>query len=100
MGPNYTTGSKTNLNIKSIQWVVLMMGGKVDQVPDIPCGNTWGLVGIDQFLIKQGTISTSEDAYNIRVMKYSVSPVEPKSAADLLKLVEGLKRWSKSDQIF
>ena len=82
-----------------------MMGGKVDKVPNIPCGNTWGLVGIDQFLIKQGTISTSEVAHNIRVMKYSVSPVvrvavEPKSAADLLKLVEGLKRLSKSDQIF
>ena len=104
MGPNYTPGSKTDLNIKSIQRVVLMMGGKVEQVPDIPCGNTWGLVGIDQFLVKQGTISTSEVAHNIRVMKYSVSPVvrvavEPKSAADLPKLVEGLKRLSKSDPL-
>jgi len=104
MGPNYTPGSKTDLNVKSIQRVVLMMGGKVEQVPDIPCGNTCGLVGIDQFLVKQGTISTSESAHNIRVMKYSVSPVvrvavEAKSAADLPKLVEGLKRLSKSDPL-
>ena len=81
-----------------------MMGSKVEQVPDISCGNTWGLVGIDQFLVKQGTISTSEVAHNIRVMKYSVSPVvrvavEPKSAADLPKLVEGLKRLSKLDPL-
>jgi elongation factor 2 len=29
-----------------------MMGGKVEAVPDVPCGNTCGLVGIDQFLLK------------------------------------------------
>lgn len=104
MGPNYTPGSKNDLSIKSIQRTVLMMGGKVEQVPDVPCGNTVGLVGIDQFLVKQGTLSTSEVAHNIRVMKYSVSPVvrvavEAKSAADLPKLVEGLKRLSKSDPL-
>merc|ERR1712144_176395 len=41
---------------------------------------------------------------NIRVMKYSVSPVvqvsvAPKNPSDLPKLVEGLKRLSKSDPI-
>lgn len=104
MGPNYTPGSKTDLNIKNIQRTVIMMGGKVEQVPDVPCGNTVGLVGIDQYLMKQGTLSTSEVAHNIRVMKYSVSPVvrvavEAKNASDLPKLVEGLKRLSKSDPL-
>lgn len=104
MGPNYKPGSKDDLNIKSIQRTVLMMGGKVEQVPDVPCGNTVGLVGIDQYLMKQGTLSTSEKAHNIKVMKYSVSPVvrvavEPTNASDLPKLVEGLKRLSKSDPL-
>lgn len=104
MGPNYKPGGKTDLNIKNIQRTVLMMGGKVEQVPDVPCGNTVGLVGVDQFLLKQGTISTCETAHNIRVMKYSVSPVvrvavEPKNASDLPKLVEGLKKLSKSDPL-
>jgi elongation factor 2 len=81
-----------------------MMGGKVEAVPEIPCGNTCGLVGVDQYLMKQGTISDHEDAHNIRVMKYSVSPVvrvavEPKNASDLPKLVEGLKKLSKSDPL-
>merc|ERR1719345_728463 len=79
-----------------------MMAGKVEAVPDVPCGNTVGLVGVDQFILKQGTITTAEDAHNIRVMKYSVSPVvrvavDVKNAADLPKLVEGMKRLSKSD---
>ena len=104
MGPNYVPGGKNDLNIKSIQRTVIMMGGKVESVPNVPCGNTVGLVGIDQYLMKQGTIATDEGAHNIRVMKYSVSPVvrvavEVKNASDLPKLVEGLKKLSKSDPL-
>ncbi len=80
------------------------MAGKVEAVPDVPCGNTVGLIGVDQYLLKQGTITSEEDAHNIRVMKYSVSPVvrvavDVKNAADLPKLVEGLKKLSKSDPL-
>ena len=102
MGPNYVPGKKTDLFIKNIQRTVLMMGRYVEPIEDIPCGNTVGLVGVDSYLLKSGTISDSEVAHNIRVMKFSVSPVvrvavEPKHPSDLPKLVEGLKRLSKSD---
>jgi len=104
MGPNYKPGSKNDLNIKNIQRTVIMMAGKVEAVPDVPCGNTVGLVGVDQYILKQGTIATAEDAHNIRVMKFSVSPVvrvavDVKNASDLPKLVEGLKKLSKSDPL-
>jgi elongation factor 2 len=103
-GPNYTPGSKNDLHIKSIQRTVIMMGGKVEAVPDVPCGNTVALVGVDQFLIKQGTIASDDNAHNIKVMKYSVSPVvrvavDVKNASDLPKLVDGLKKLSKSDPL-
>jgi len=102
MGPNYVPGKKTDLFVKPIQRTVLMMGRYVEAVEDVPAGNTVGLVGVDQYLLKSGTITTSEAAHNIRVMKFSVSPVvrvavECKSPSDLPKLVEGLKRLSKSD---
>jgi len=85
MGPNYKPGKKDDLAEKSIQRTVLMMGRTVEYIPDIPCGNTVGLVGVDQYLLKTGTISDHEDAHNIRVLKFSVSPVvrigvEPKNA--------------------
>merc|ERR1711990_919542 len=104
LGPNYKPGSKQDLNVKNVQRTVIMMGGKVEAVPDVPCGNNVALVGVDQFLIKQGTITTAEDAHNIRVMKYSVSPVvrvavDVKNAQDLPKLVEGLKKLAKSDPL-
>jgi len=102
MGPNYVPGSKTDLYEKSIQRTILMMGRYVESIEDVPCGNICGLVGVDQFLVKTGTISTHKDAHNMRVMKFSVSPVvrvavECKNPADLPKLVEGLKRLAKSD---
>merc|ERR1711907_901272 len=104
MGPNYLPGKKDDLFQKSIQRTLIMMGGRTEAVDDIPCGNTVGIVGIDQYILKTGTITDLEDAHNIKVMKYSVSPVvqvsvAPKNPSDLPKLVEGLKRLSKSDPI-
>ncbi|KAK7958163.1 elongation factor 2 [Apiospora saccharicola] len=101
-GPNYVPGKKEDLFVKAIQRTVLMMGGKVDPIDDMPAGNIVGLVGIDQFLLKSGTLTTNESAHNMKVMKFSVSPVvqrsvQVKNAQDLPKLVEGLKRLSKSD---
>lgn len=103
-GPHYVPGTKEDLNIKSIQRTVLMMGRTVEKVQDVPCGNTVALVGVDQYLLKSGTITTFEDAHNIADMKYSVSPVvrvavSPKDQKELPKLVEGLKKLSKSDPL-
>ena len=101
-GPNYEPGKKDDLFVKPVQRTVLMMGRGVEAIEDCPAGNIIGLVGVDQFLVKSGTITTSEKAHNLKVMKFSVSPVvqvavEARNANDLPKLVEGLKRLSKSD---
>jgi len=103
-GPFYKPGGKEDLNIKSIQRTVLMMGRTVEQIADVPCGNTVALVGVDAYILKSGTITDIEDAHNITPMKYSVSPVvkvavKPKDGKDLPKLVEGLKKLSKSDPL-
>jgi elongation factor 2 len=102
MGPNYIPGKKTELWVKNIQRTVIMMGSRAEAVPDIPAGNTCALVGVDTYLLKSGTISTSETAHNLKQMKFSVSPVvrvavQCKNQSDLPKLVEGLKRLAKSD---
>jgi len=102
MGPNYVPGKKDDLCEKNIQRTILMMGRYTESIEDVPCGNICGLVGVDQFLVKTGTISTHKEAHNLRVMKFSVSPVvrvavECKNPSELPKLVEGLKRLAKSD---
>merc|ERR1711939_983126 len=102
MGPNFVPGKKEDLYNKSIQRTILMMGRYTEPIEDVPCGNICGLVGVDQFLVKTGTITTFEAAHNMKQMKFSVSPVvrvavEPKDPQHLPKLVEGLKRLAKSD---
>merc|ERR1719225_134510 len=102
MGPNFIPGKKEDLYEKSIQRTILMMGGRVEAIEDVPAGNICGLVGVDQFLVKTGTLTTFKDAHNMKQMKFSVSPVvrvavQCKNPADLPKLVEGLKRLAKSD---
>merc|ERR1719269_276223 len=103
-GPHYKPGSKEDLNVKSIQRTILMMGKYTEQIADVPCGNTVALVGVDQYILKSGTITDIDDAHNITPMKYSVSPVvkvavKVKDGKDLPKLVEGLKKLSKSDPL-
>jgi len=102
MGPNFTPGKKEDLYNKAIQRTILMMGRYTEPIEDVPCGNICGLVGVDQFLVKTGTITTFENSHNMKQMKFSVSPVvrvavEPKDPQHLPKLVEGLKRLAKSD---
>merc|ERR1712176_1694621 len=103
-GPHYKPGHKEDLNVKNIQRTVLMMGRTTERIADVPCGNTVALVGVDQYILKSGTITTIEDSHNIADMKYSVSPVvkvavKAKDGKDLPKLVEGLKKLSKSDPL-
>merc|ERR1711994_475075 len=103
-GPHYKPGGKEDLNVKSVQRTVLMMGRTTEQIADVPCGNTVALVGIDQFILKSGTLTTIDTAHNIADMKYSVSPVvkvavKVKDGKELPKLVEGLKKLSKSDPL-
>merc|ERR1712054_379727 len=86
------------------QRTVLMMGRYIEQLADCPCGNIVGLVGVDAYLLKSGSITTYDKAFNIHTMSYSVSPVvrvavDVKNASDLPKLMEGLKRLAKSDPL-
>lgn len=105
MGANYIPGDKADLAVNiPIQRVVLMMADRTPSVDNVPCGNTCALVGIDNHLAKSGTITSEEESFPLVNMKYSVSPVvrvavKPQNPADLPKLVEGLRRLSKSDPL-
>eukprot|EP00069_Balaena_mysticetus_P003143 bmy_16526T0 len=47
------------------------MGRYVERNEDMPWRNIMGLLGIDQFPVNTGTITTSEYAHNMQVMKFS-----------------------------
>jgi elongation factor 2 len=96
-GPGYVAGKKKDLFINTIQRTLFMTTRTFEPIEDCPAGNICALLGIDQFLLKSGTLTTSETAYNMKTIKPSISPVfqvavEVKNPADLPKLVEGMKR--------
>jgi len=107
LGSNYKSGSKIELFEKNIGQVgVFMMGKNPELIGDIPCGNTVAITGIDDYLLKTGTITaiTVGESYPIRSMKYSVAAVfrvavKAKHPADLPKLQKGLTKLSKSDPL-
>jgi len=104
LGANFKPGSKADTYHGNVQRTVLMMGRKTEFVSEVPCGNLAALVGIDKYISKTGTITTSDEALNIRNMKYSVSPVvrvavKPKNPGDLPKLIQGMNRLAKSDPL-
>ena len=106
--PNYLPDpdSKKNPNVvqKTISKVCVMMGRGYNSIPDCPAGNIVGLVGVEGFLKKTGTVTTEQHSYNIKTMKFSVSPVvkvavAPKKSQDLNHFKEGLEKLTKSDPL-
>ncbi|XP_076135386.1 elongation factor 2-like [Alosa pseudoharengus] len=102
MGPNFTQGKEEDIHPTYIQRTNLMMGQHPEPINYVSCGNIVGLEGVDQFLVNTGTITTFEQADNMRVIKFSGSPivrmaVKPKDPCTLPRLVEGLKCLVKSD---
>ena len=62
MGPNYVPGQKKDLYVKSVQRTVIWMGKKQESVEDVPCGNTVAMVGLDQFITKNATLTNEKEA--------------------------------------
>jgi elongation factor 2 len=104
LGPDYHPGSTTDLQIKNITSVGIMIGDRCITMNRVPAGNVVALTGIDKCLVKTATITTSSDAHNFRVMKFSVSPVvrvavDVQDPTDYPKLVDGLKKLMQADSL-
>ena len=68
LGPNYKPGKQDDLYIKEIKQVIF-----IEKLDEVFCGNICSLEGIDEAILKQYTISTSEQAHAIRPIKNQVS---------------------------
>ncbi|GJJ71251.1 elongation factor 2 [Entomortierella parvispora] len=104
MGPCFKSGSSRDLYIHHIQRLVLLMSSTAEPVGECSAGNVVGVVGIDQFLLQSGTISSSDCADTIKDIHYSITPlvqvkVDAKDSKDLPKLLESLKNLSRMDPL-
>mmetsp|Transcript_53008 Transcript_53008/g.60740 ORF Transcript_53008/g.60740 Transcript_53008/m.60740 type:complete len:833 (+) Transcript_53008:306-2804(+) len=103
-GSRYVPGETQDLFVKKIQGVNVAMGSRMESVGRVPAGSVCFISGVDQFLVKSGTITTCETAHCIARMKHMVAPIvkvaiSPKKPGDLPKLVTGLQRLQRADPL-
>jgi len=89
---------------KSAQRVLALCHSQQEGIQKVPAGFICGLVGIDNDVVKNATLTTSKECYPFKDLRFCVTPVvkvavAPKSTKDLRKLVDGLKRLVKADPL-
>ncbi|KAI5188569.1 elongation factor 2 [Nematocida sp. AWRm77] len=102
--PDYEPGKGKDPKPKTVTRVFLMMGRAAPEIKECPAGNIIGILGVDSEIQKTATLSSMKGSYNIKSMKFSVSPVVrysilPKNTADLPKLKEGLTKLAQVDTL-
>lgn len=103
-GPDYDPEKGKDPKCKVVTRVFLMMGRSAPEIKRCPAGNIVGILGVDSEIQKTATLCSMKGAYNIKTMKFSVSPVVrysifPKNTSDLPKLKEGLTRLAQVDSL-
>lgn len=74
MGSNYKYGKKEDLFNYVVSPIYLMMKKKPESIYNVPCGNiVCLLIGVDEYLLKTGTISNDPESHLLRSMKFSFS---------------------------
>eukprot|EP01084_Bolivina_argentea_P250974 420731_1 len=104
MGPDYVIGKKRDLFIKKVEKILFMNDKHIEQIKECCAGNVCGIIGIDQYLLKSGTLSTSDTFHPFNTITINGAAVirvavEPTSAGDLPQLIQGLKCLLKSDPL-
>ncbi|KAF3931156.1 hypothetical protein ABW20_dc0110450 [Dactylellina cionopaga] len=94
-------GKKDLFENKIVQ-TFIVNGGNPEKASSVPAGNFVALTGVDEFLPKTGTITTSESAHGLKTAALSITPVikavlSSKDHSDVQKLREGLAKLSKVD---
>ena len=100
-GPRYQPGGTEDVATARVQSVMAVMGGRTAPLAEGCAGMIVGLAGIEQHLAKTGTITTSPDAFPMRVLQFSVAPVVRAaihtSGADRQALTEAMRLLAKTD---
>ena len=107
MGTEFTVGGTKDFHhTKQLQRTMLSRGRVFEAVDSVPAGNLCLLVGIDNYILKSGTIVDGdvpmEKCASFREMKFTVSAVvrravECVNPADLPKFVKGLQQLAAFD---
>jgi ribosome assembly protein 1 len=85
-----------------IEELYLMMGQGMFRVKEVPAGNILAIGGLDKYVLKSATLSSTRMCAPFGNMMFQVAPivkvaVEPETVSDMPALVEGLRLLNRSD---
>merc|ERR1719424_2318011 len=92
---------KTTMQERRIQSVMACGGKNFGAITSVPAGNICAISGVDQYIVKRSNFCTSKNQFPFKSPFFLVSAVvkvslSPKNAKELPKVVEGLRRLTKS----
>ncbi|XP_057695945.1 elongation factor-like GTPase 1 isoform X2 [Corythoichthys intestinalis] len=91
-----------HLSCCSIENVYLLMGRELEELEEVPSGNVLGLKGLEDFILKSATVSSTPACPPFTPLNFEASPivrvaVEPKHPGEMPKLVHGMRLLNQAD---
>lgn len=102
MGARHGVNDEVDLKEVEISYLFLLMGASLNLVNEVPAGNIVGIGGLEDYVLKTGTLSSHPHCPNMTKIKAISSglikvAIEPVNLADMDKLKIGLQKLDRSD---
>ncbi|KAG7482249.1 elongation factor-like GTPase 1 [Solea senegalensis] len=86
----------------SMESIYLLMGRELEELEEVPAGNVLGLGGLEDFVLKSATLSTSAACPSFAPLNFEATPIvrvaiEPKHPSEMPKLVRGMRLLNQAD---
>jgi len=102
MGATHGVNGQTDITETTVQHIFLLMGQNLEQVEEAPAGTIVGIGGLENILLKTGTLSDDPNCPNFTKTK-SISvglvkvALETKNLSEMPYLLNGLRKLDKAD---
>nr|XP_056721706.1 elongation factor-like GTPase 1 [Euleptes europaea] len=86
----------------TLEDLYLLMGRELQQLEEVPSGNVLGIGGLQEFVLKSATLSSSPACPPFTPLNFEATPivrvaVEPKHPSEMPQLVKGMKLLNQAD---
>uniref|UniRef100_A0A670Y9N1 Elongation factor-like 1 n=1 Tax=Pseudonaja textilis TaxID=8673 RepID=A0A670Y9N1_PSETE len=100
--PTETLPSVPHLACCTLENLYLLMGRELEELQEVPSGNVLGIGGLQEFVLKSATLSSSPACPPFNPLNFEATPivrvaVEPKHPSEMPQLVKGMKLLNQAD---
>uniref|UniRef100_A0ABM5EYZ3 Elongation factor-like GTPase 1 isoform X1 n=2 Tax=Pogona vitticeps TaxID=103695 RepID=A0ABM5EYZ3_9SAUR len=86
----------------TLEDLYLLMGRALEELQEVPAGNVLGIGGLQDFVLKSATLSSSPACPPFNPLNFEATPIvrvaiEPKHPSEMPQLVKGMKLLNQAD---